>query len=60
MKLVITQRRSIIGKAGKQKATMEALGFKRLHQQVVHQDSPQIRGMLVKVAHLVAVQEIEE
>lgn len=60
MKLVITQRKSTIGKPKGQKATIEALGFRRLHQQVEHRDTPQIRGMLMKVGHLVEVQEIEE
>ena len=57
MKLVITQRRSAIGRAQNQKATIEALGFKRLFPQVVHEDTPQIRGMIEKVKHLVDVQE---
>lgn len=60
MKLVITQRRSAIGRAADQKATIAALGIKRLYQQVVHNDTPQIRGMIAKVKHLVAVEEVEE
>ena len=60
MKLVITQRRSTIGRSKDQKATIEALGFKRLNQQVVHQDSPQIRGMVAKVGHLVEVEEVAD
>ena len=60
MKLVITQRRSAIGRAKTQKATIAALGIKRLYQQVVHDDTPQIRGMVAKVKHLVAVEEVEE
>jgi len=60
MKLVITQRRSAVGRAKDQKATIEALGIKRLYQQVVHDDTPQIRGMIAKVKHLVAVEEVEE
>jgi large subunit ribosomal protein L30 len=60
MKLVITQRKSAIGRAKGQKATVEALGIKRLHQQVVHRDTPQIRGMVSKIQHLVEVKEIEE
>ena len=60
MKLVITQRRSAIGRAKDQKATIKALGFKRLHQQVSHEDSPQIRGMIDKVSHLVEVREVED
>lgn len=60
MKLVITQRRSTIGRHKDQKATIEALGIKRLNQQVVHQDSPQIRGMVARVEHLVEVQEVAD
>ena len=60
MKLVITQRRSTIGRAKNQKETIKALGFKRLHQQVSHEDSPQIRGMIDKVSHLVEVREVED
>ena len=59
MKLAITQCRSAIGRAKDQKATIEALGLKRLHHRVVHEDTPQIRGMITKVSHLVAVEEIE-
>jgi large subunit ribosomal protein L30 len=59
MKLVITQRRSAIGRAQNQKATIEALGIKRLYQTVEHTDTPQIRGMIEKVKHLVDVQEME-
>ena len=57
MKLVIRQHRSAIGRAKNQKATIEALGLKRLYQQVVHEDTPQIRGMIEKVKHLVEVRE---
>ena len=60
MKLGITQRRSAIGRAKGQKATIEALGIKRLYQQVVHDDTPQIRGMIAKVKHLVAVEEVKQ
>jgi large subunit ribosomal protein L30 len=60
MKLLITQRKSAIGRPVGQKATIEALGLKRLHQQVVHQDSPQILGMVAKVKHLIDVEEIED
>lgn len=58
MKLAITQRRSAIGRAHNQQATVRALGIRRLHQTVVHDDSPQIRGMIARVTHLVDVTEI--
>ena len=57
MKLEITQKRSAIGRSQKQRDTITALGFKRLYQTVVHDDTPQIRGMIKKVTHLVDVQE---
>ncbi len=59
MKLLITQHRSVIGRPKNQKATIEALGIKRLHHQVMHNDTPQIRGMVNKVKHLVFVEEAE-
>ncbi len=57
MKLKITQIRSAIGRKKDQKETIKALGIKRLHQTVVHEDSPQIRGMIGRVSHLVRVEE---
>lgn len=59
-KLKITQIRSTIGRNKKQKLTMKALGIRRMHQTVVHNDTPQIRGMIAKVGHLVKVEEVEE
>lgn len=56
-KLKITQVRSTIGRNKKQKLTMRALGIKRMHQTVIHNDTPQIRGMIAKVSHLVKVEE---
>jgi large subunit ribosomal protein L30 len=53
----LTLRRSPIGYSKEHKATIRALGFKRLHQTVEHVDSPTLRGMLYKVAHLVVVEE---
>ena len=59
MKLAITQRRSAIGRGNGQKATIKALGIRHLNHQVVHEDSPQIRGMINKVSHLIDVEERE-
>ncbi|MCK5148716.1 50S ribosomal protein L30 [bacterium] len=56
--LKITQVRSTIKRNIKQKRTIEALGFRRMHDSVVHEDTPQIRGMIVKVSHLVEVEEL--
>jgi large subunit ribosomal protein L30 len=55
--LRITLMRSAVGFSKEHKATVKALGFKRLHQTVEHVDSPSLRGMLYKVAHLVVVEE---
>jgi len=55
-KLKITQVRSIIRRTGQQKKVVAALGLRRMNQTVEHDDSPQIRGMLDKVAHLVKVE----
>lgn len=59
-KLEITQVRSGIGRQGKHRRTLEALGIRRHQQSVVHTDSPAIRGMLRQVDHLISVREIEE
>lgn len=57
-KLKITQIRSTIGRIKKQKETIKALGIRKLYQSVMHKDTPQIRGMIEKVKHLVEVKEI--
>jgi large subunit ribosomal protein L30 len=57
--LQITYIHSSIGYSQKHKATIRALGFHRLHQTVVHPDSPSLRGMLSKVDHLVKIVEQE-
>lgn len=58
-KLKITQIRSIVDQIEPQKRTIKALGLGRPNYSVVHNDSPQIRGMIKKVFHLVKVQELE-
>jgi large subunit ribosomal protein L30 len=45
--------KSAIGFSARQKRTIEALGFKKLQSVVEHEDTPQIRGMIEKVRHLV-------
>lgn len=59
-KLKITQTKSIIDRIENQKRTIVALGLGRPNYVVVQNDTPQIRGMLRKVAHLVRVEEIAE
>ena len=53
----LTLVRSPIGYSKEHKAAIRALGFKRLHQTVEHVDTPTLRGMLYKVAHLVVVED---
>jgi large subunit ribosomal protein L30 len=53
----VTLVHSPIGYSKEHKATVRALGFKRLHQTVEHVYTPTLRGMLYKVAHLVVVEE---
>lgn len=57
-KLKITQVRSTIDRKENQKRTMTALGLGKLRRSVVHNDTPQIRGMIGTVAHLVEVEEV--
>jgi len=57
-KLRVTQTRSTIHRLKKQKLTMVALGIRRMNQTVEHNDTPQIRGMIRRVAHLVSVEEV--
>jgi large subunit ribosomal protein L30 len=52
----ITLMRSVIGRNKKQKATIRALGLKKRQQTVEHNLTPQIEGMLDKIAHLVDVE----
>ena len=54
----ITLKRSVIGYKKDQKLTVRALGLRKLHQTVEHIGTPQIRGMINKVSHLVEVEEI--
>lgn len=56
-KLSITLKRSVIGEKPKTRATVRGLGLRKLHQTVEHNDTPDIRGMLHKVRHLVEVEE---
>lgn len=57
-KLRITQVRSAIGLPKDQKATVRALGLKRMNDTVEQADTPVIRGMVFKVKHLVHVDEV--
>jgi large subunit ribosomal protein L30 len=54
----ITLTRSPIGYSKRHKATVRALGLRRLHQTVEQADTPTLRGMIAKINHLVEVEEI--
>jgi large subunit ribosomal protein L30 len=56
-KLKITQVRSTTRRPKSQRATLAALGLRRIRHSVTHDDTPQIRGMIDKVHHLVEVEE---
>jgi len=56
-RLCIRQTKSASGHPSDQARTIRALGIHRLHQVVEHDDTPQIRGMIFKVRHLVQVEE---
>jgi large subunit ribosomal protein L30 len=57
-KLKITQQRSAIGCQQNQKATLRSLGLRKIRQSVERDDTPQIRGMIHTVRHLVTVEEV--
>ena len=59
MKVKITQVKSKIDRSKRQKATLEALGLRKINQSVEHNVNPQIEGMIIKVAHLIKVEEIK-
>jgi large subunit ribosomal protein L30 len=58
-KLRITQIHSAIDRRFDQKRTLRALGIRRLHQTVLHDDSPAVRGMVAKISHLLRVEQAE-
>ncbi len=55
--LKITLIKSGIGRPQKQRLTLESLGLNKLHKTVILKDTPQVRGMVNKVSHLVKVAE---
>ncbi|MEM6317362.1 MAG: 50S ribosomal protein L30 [Bacteroidota bacterium] len=56
-KVKVTQVKSGIDRSKRQKATLQALGLRKVNQTVVHELTPQIQGMINKVAHLVETTE---
>jgi large subunit ribosomal protein L30 len=59
-RLKITQTKSVIGSIEKHKRTVRALGLKHIRDSQVHEDTPQIRGMIKKVEHLIHLEEVDE
>jgi len=59
-KLKITLVKSLIGRPEKQRVTVRTLGLTRLNRSVIQEDTPQIRGMVNKVSHLLKVEEITD
>jgi len=58
--LQIRQVRSAVGGKQYQRDTLRTLGLKRIGDSSTREDRPEVRGMIKKVAHLVAVEEVEE
>ena len=58
-RLKVTQTRSVIGTKDNQRQTLRSLGLKRIHDTVVKEDRPEIRGMVATVTHLVTVEEVD-
>ncbi|MGH7412551.1 MAG: 50S ribosomal protein L30 [Candidatus Methylomirabilis sp.] len=57
--LRITLRKSMIGRPAHQRQVLAGLGLRRIDQSVVRADTPTIRGMIAKVAHLVEVCRVD-
>ena len=57
-RLKVTQVKSGIGRKKSQRETLRSLGLKRIHDSVVQEDRPEIRGMVATVPHLVTVEEV--
>jgi large subunit ribosomal protein L30 len=56
----VTLIKSVIGYKQDQRKTVQALGLRKLNESRVHKETPQIRGMLNKVSHLLRIEEVEE
>ena len=59
-KLKVTQRRSVIDRPKDQKSTVRRLGLHRINDSIIKDDTPDVRGMIAKVQHLVEVEMVEE
>jgi large subunit ribosomal protein L30 len=59
-KIIIKQIKSGIGTKPKQRATLKALGLRKVNAERLHDDNPVIRGMIDKVMHLVSIKEADQ
>lgn len=57
-KVKITLVRSAIARPGKIKAVLTGLGLSKLNHSVIRPDTPEIRGMITKVSHLISVETV--
>jgi len=60
VKIKVIQTKSVIDRPKIQKKTIEALGLGRPNWEKIHNDTPQIRGMINKVIHLVKVEKLKD
>jgi large subunit ribosomal protein L30 len=58
-KLKVTQTKSAIGGKKNQRETLRTLGLKKIGRTAIHEDRPEIRGMIKTVTHLVSVEEVD-
>jgi large subunit ribosomal protein L30 len=58
--LKVKQVRSKSGQSQAQRDTLRALGLRRIRDTATHDDTPQIRGMIKKVHHLIEVEELDD
>jgi large subunit ribosomal protein L30 len=58
-RLKVRQTRSTIGRKQNQRQTLRTLGLRRIGDEVVKDDRPEVRGMLASVTHLVTVEEVD-
>ncbi|OHD68296.1 MAG: 50S ribosomal protein L30 [Spirochaetes bacterium RBG_16_49_21] len=59
-KIIIRQIKSGIGTKPKQRATLKALGLRKINAERLHDDTPVIRGMIDKVSHLISIKEVDQ
>jgi large subunit ribosomal protein L30 len=59
-KLKVTLKKGVVGRPADQRGTVKALGLRKIGQTVEKDDSPEIRGMIFKVKHLLEVEELPE